>query len=146
MHNVLFKADTTQPRPHHDDRVDHHAAPDYTAADIGVPALGSVRLDPQIPNVDRQHYQRDVDPNRIKKYRKEDRDKLAGRWGLLAHRPDGSYWVINGQHHTIAAIQEGVSSLPYRVFESTGWRMEERVYAAWEDWHARYDHKDQDHE
>lgn len=145
LHNVLFKAET-QPRPHHGDRVDHHATPDYTPADIGVPSLGAVELDPQVPNVDRQHYQRELDTGRVKKYRKEPKDKLGSRWGLVAQRPDGSYWIINGAHHTAAAILEGIPALAYRVFQSTGWKMEQRVYAAWEKWHAQYDHDDQDGE
>ena len=113
-----------------------------TPADLGLPdgALHTIRIDPQDVNSDRQHYQRDLDPDRVEEYRGEKRKKLAARWGLLARRPDGSLWVVNGQHHTQAAVDEQIPALNYRMFDSDGWEQEAAVYAAWERWHDQYKH------
>jgi hypothetical protein len=142
----LSKADGPANPPdrprHHDDQTDHHAGPDYTAGDLGVRALDSVTVDPQVPNVDRQHYQRDLDLDRVARFEKEKRSKLAARWGLVARRPDGSLWIINGQHHTLAAVGRGIPELHYRVFNSTGAAQEARVYTAWEDWHDAHGHEE----
>lgn len=122
---------------------DHHAKPDYTAGDLDVDALYEAEVNPQVVNADRQHYQRDLDPERVAEIRKQKRKKIAARWGLLGRRGDGSHWVINGQHHTQAALEEGIPTLNYRVFDSDGWVQEAEVFAAWQRWHDQY-HASQD--
>lgn len=113
---------------------DHHKKPDYTPADLGVTELHTTEVDPQDVNVDRQHYQRDLDPDEVDRFRQHPK-RLAKRWGLLARRPDGSLWVVNGQHHTQAAVDEGIRQMRYRVFDSTGPAQEGKVYAAYQRWH-----------
>jgi hypothetical protein len=123
---------------HHADTDDHHGQ--YTAADIGVPALREISVDPRVLHVDHEHYQRRADPQRTAAYAGEPRKKLRSRVGLVAVRPDGTMWIVNGQHHTAAAIKRGVHTMRYEAFRSTGWRMEKRVYLAWERWHAANAH------
>jgi hypothetical protein len=113
---------------------DHHTGPDYPAADLGLPddALSLITVDPATLHVDHEHYQRDLDQDHVDEL--ADKPNLANRVGLLARRPDGSLWIVDGQHHTAAAVQEGIESMTYQVFDSTGWRMEKRVFDAWQLW------------
>lgn len=109
-----------------------HDGPDYDPAALGI--HGPTRLqmvDPQVPNVDRQHYQRDLNLDRVSMYEQAPKKELENRVGLLARRPDGSLWTIDGQHHTLAAIGRGVGKLPYRVFDSTGPQQEASIFQAW---------------
>ena len=109
-----------------------HDGPDYDPAALGIE--GPTRLemvDPQVPNVDRQNYQRDLNLDRVSMYEQASKSELENRVGLLARRPDGSLWTIDGQHHTLAAIGRGIKRMPYRVFDSTGPEQESGVCKAW---------------
>lgn len=136
---VVVKADQTGVSRRHDDRTDHHKGPDYTPADIGLDRLHDVEVDPREVRADQEHYQRPLDGGRVEAFEADGRKKLAKRWGLVAQRPDGSLWLINGQHHTAAAVALGVDEMRYRAFDSTGWRQERQVYLAWQQWHDRYE-------
>lgn len=123
---VLAKADGAVPV------TNPHDGPDYDPEALGI--QGPTRLqmvDPQVPNVDRQHYQRDLNLDRVSMYEQAPKKDLENRVGLLARRPDGSLWTIDGQHHTLAAIGRGVGKLPYRVFDSTGPEQEAGIFQAW---------------
>lgn len=126
---------------HHQDHHDHNRKPDYTAEDLGVPDLFKVRVDPRDVRADHR-YQRRLNQARVDHYAQEKRRALKHRHGLLAIRPDSTLWVINGQHHTAAAVEQGVKHLTYQAFVSDGWRDEARVYAAWQAWHDEYGHPD----
>lgn len=112
---------------------DHHSGPDYRPSELGVPALHPVTVDPATVRADHS-YQRPLDHDKVEHLTAEPKDRLAGRVGLLAHRPDGTYWVVDGQHHTAAAVKAGIRKLTYQCFDSTGEQMEARVYAAWQRW------------
>lgn len=126
---------------HHDDREDHHAGPDYGPRDIGLSAgaLRDIEVDPRSVRVDRRDYQRPLDYGRVREYRQEGRKKLRKRWGLAAVRPDGTIYVINGQHHTAAAIEKHIPTMRYRAFDSTGPQQERQVYQNWQAWHDKYE-------
>ena len=108
-----------------------HAGPDYDPSALGLDATQLMMVDPQVPNVDRQNYQRDLNLDRVAMYEQAPKKDLEDRVGLLARRPDGSLWTIDGQHHTLAAIGRGIKKLPYRIFDSTGPKQEAQVFEAW---------------
>ncbi len=116
------------------DQHTHNDVPDYTPQDLGVRALERVIVDPRDVRVDHT-YQRPRVEALVRKYMAEPRQRLMERVGLLALRPDGSMWVVDGQHHTAAAVAEGVTAMTYQQFASTGPKMEARVYAAYRRWH-----------
>lgn len=116
---------------------DYHVEPDYDPQELGVEHLGTTTVDPQIPQVDRQHYQHDLNMTWVVKCEEMKRKHLAARMGLLARREDGSLWIIDGQHHTLAAIGRGIPQLRYRVFDSSGPAQEKQVFAAWQAWQAQ---------
>jgi hypothetical protein len=117
------------------DQHTHNDRPDYTPQDLGLPTLERVIVDPRDTGVDHS-YQRPRQAGLVRHYADEPRQRLAARVGLLALRPDGSMWVVDGQHHTAAAIQVGLTELTYQQFLSTGPVMEARVYAALHHWHT----------
>lgn len=109
-----------------------HSGPDYDPAVLGIDGPTRLQMiDPQVPNVDRQNYQRDLNLDRVAMYEQAPKADLKNRVGLLARRPDGSLWTIDGQHHTLAAIGRGIGKLPYRTFDSTGPDQEAQVFEAW---------------
>lgn len=112
----------------------HNDRPDYTPADLGVPTLDRVIVDPRDLRVDHT-YQRPLQADLVDRYRREPPARLMERVGLLALRPDGSMWVVDGQHHTAAAVAEHITAMTYQQFLSTGPAMEAKVYKALHDWH-----------
>lgn len=126
--------------PHHADTTDHNDRPDYTAADLGVPSLQRIVANPQDVNIDREHYQRPLDPDRLAHFLDMPKRKLKKRVGLVAVRPDGSLWVVDGQHQVQAAVQRDIAQMAFQSFPSTGWEQEAEVYQAWQRWHAAHGH------
>jgi hypothetical protein len=119
--------------PHHID-----IKPPYTAAELGLQAdaLRYESIDPQIPQNDRQHYQRHIDESRVQHSVAQGVAEIAQRIGLLGYRSDGSYWIIDGQHHTEAAIRLGITVLGYWVFDSIGPEYEKGVFNRFAFWKA----------
>lgn len=76
-------------------------------------------------------YQRPVDPvnlaRKLNALRQGDRTFL----GLVARRDDGRYWVVDGQHHVLAARACGLSRLPFLVFSSAGAQIEAMWFGRW---------------
>ena len=112
----------------------HHRSPDYEAADLGIGELTTVTVDPGTLRVDHEHYQRPRDDAKVEAIAREGVDALTARWGLLALRPDGTRWIIDGQHHTAAAVTLGIDRMQYQQFDSTGPQMEARIFEAWQRW------------
>ncbi len=113
----------------------HHDGPEYDPKELGIKGpLTKKFVDPKMVNVDHR-YQRALNPKRVEQFAKQ-KDQLAEHVGLLAIRPDGSMWVVSGQHHTAAALEDKIPKMEYQTFKSTGWRMEKRVYDAYAKWHA----------
>lgn len=125
------------------DAHNHNDRPDYTAADLGLTQLNRIQVDPRDVQVDHS-YQRPTQQRLVDRYSQEPRQKLAERAGLLAIRSDGSMWVVDGQHHTLAAAREHINSLTYQSFLSTGPEMEAEVYARYQAWHRDHQHHEQD--
>jgi HK97 family phage portal protein len=145
-----FDEQTPEPKPQDSLPVDpywdagqhtHNDRPDYTPQDLGVPNLERVIVDPRDVHVDHA-YQRPRQEVLVRHYADEPRQRLAERVGLLAQRPDGTLWVIDGQHHSAAAIDVGITALTYQQFASSGPVMEARIYAALRLWHGRH-HEDE---
>lgn len=113
---------------------DHHNHPDYEAADLGVGELTAVVVDPGTLRVDHTNYQRPRDDQKVERLAQLGAQALEARYGLLARRPDGSRWIVDGQHHTAAAVVLGIPQMRYQEFESTGPLMERRVFEAWQTW------------
>jgi hypothetical protein len=108
----------------------------YNPADLGL-ANGALRfeiLDPQLAGNDRAHYQRPVVEARVQRYLRLKGDELEQRIGLLGCRDDSSLWVLDGQHHTEAAIRRGIALMGYWIFDSGGWEDERRVFEAFQEW------------
>lgn len=123
----------------------HNDVPDYTPADLGVADLQRIIVNPADLRVDHT-YQRTQQARLVRRYRGETRAQLTQRVGLIARRPDGSMWIVDGQHHTAAAVAEGVTAMTYQMFQSTGRDMEARVYAALQRWHEAHHAHDHDQE
>lgn len=103
------------------------------ALDLEDESMRVEAIDPQLLNNDRAHYQR----NRIEE-RVEEKLKHYHAWKekhcVVAQREDGTYWIINGQHHADAAMRLGATSVPCFVFNSTGWKFEAQVFKKFQDW------------
>ncbi|HEY6021622.1 MAG TPA: phage portal protein [Candidatus Paceibacterota bacterium] len=113
----------------------HHDEPEYDPKELGIKGdLTTKQIDPKFVNVDHR-YQRPLNPKRVEQFAKQ-KDKLKDHVGLLAIRADGSMWVVSGQHHTAAALEDGIPKMTYQTFRSTGWRMEKRIYENYAKWHA----------
>lgn len=117
------------------DAHNHNDKPDYEPQDLGLTQLNRVIVNPLDVNVDHEHYQRPTDQRLVDRYSQEPRQRLSQRVGLIAIRSDGSMWVVDGQHHTLAADREHINALTYQSFLSTGWEMEKQVYDAYHRWH-----------
>jgi phage portal protein BeeE len=114
---------------------DHHDKPDYRAVDLGIPGdLERVTVDPGTLHVDHDNYQRARDDEHVARIAAKGKGKLKGRLGLLARRDDGTLWIIDGQHHSAAAVVLGIKKMTYLVFDSTGPDLEARVFDAWQRW------------
>jgi HK97 family phage portal protein len=131
--------DKDQDQPESDSN--HHLDPDYNPELIGLPDTQLRKIDPRKVNVDHR-YQRPLNLKRAEQMARHS-DKLRKHVGLLAIRPDGSMWVVSGQHHTAAAVQDDIPEMQYRVFKSAGWRAERRIYNRYLAWHQQY-HKEGD--
>lgn len=125
------------------DAHNHNDAPDYTPNELGLTQLNRIQVDPRDVNVDHS-YQRPEDAQLVDRYAREPRQRLTERVGLLAIRSDGSMWVIDGQHHTLAAIQQHVNQLTYQSFLSTGPELERQVYEKYHAWHMALHDKEPD--
>lgn len=123
------------------DAHNHNDVPDYTATDLGVDELQRVIVDPRDIRVDHS-YQRPQHADLVRKYAAEPRQRLGERVGLLAIRPDGSMWCVDGQHHTAAAVIDHMTAMTYQQFHSTGPLMEAAVYKRLHDWHGQLHKKD----
>lgn len=119
----------------------HNDRPDYSPLDLGVANLFRVIVDPHDVRVDHS-YQRPLQANLVDRYRREPVQQLMERVGLLALRSDGSMWVVDGQHHTAAAVAENITAMTYQQFLSTGPAMEARAYKALHDWHNELHRRD----
>ena len=115
----------------------HHASPDYSPAEIGLNELNLVAVDPREVRTDHT-YQRQLVGSLVQKYA-ANRQELAQHVGLLAIRPDGSKWVVSGQHHTAAAVEDRLDSMSYQSFVSTGPEMEAEIYRRYQAWHQDRD-------
>jgi hypothetical protein len=119
----------------------HEIKPPYTEEQIGLPK-GAIRyesIDPQIPINDRQNYQRHIDDIRVQHSMKQ--PDVAQRIGLLAKRSYGAYFIIDGQHHTEAAIRLGINIMGYWVFDSDGVEHEKAVFNKFALWKAEQERK-----
>ena len=125
-----------------EDSHNHHLDPDYEPVLIGLPETEMREVDPTKVNVDHR-YQRPLNLKRAEEMAKHP-DMLKQHVGLLASRPDGSMWVVSGQHHTVAAVQDKIPEMHYRVFKSAGWRMERRIYNRYAAWHQKHHEGDDD--
>lgn len=123
------------PTVEHDSSPDHHhhKLPDYNPTALGIDSITLKKVDPKAVNTDHR-YQRPLDVERVTELAKDPKE-LKGHVGLLAIRPDGSMWVVEGQHHTAAAVQDDIPELSYQTFKSSGWKMEQKVYMAYHLWH-----------
>lgn len=109
--------------------------PDYSPLLPLTGALAEADLDPQVVNIDRKNYQRQLNMDTVDRLSAAP-DQVRNHVGLIAIRKDGSAWAINGQHHTLAAMRNKIPSLHYRVFASKGPKHERKVYTAWEQIHG----------
>ena len=108
----------------------------YNALDLNIPG-GSLRfdtVDPQLVNSDRLHYQSPVVELRVQSYVALRPDTLAQCIGVLACRDDDSLWVIDGQHHTAAAVRTGIGLMGYWIFDSSGHEEEKRIFQSFQAW------------
>lgn len=88
---------------------------------------------PQLLNNDRMNYQRKrIEQNVLRLMWNFDvhREKHS----IVAQRPDGSMYIINGQHHAEAAIRLSILSVPIFVFKSQGPEEESIVFGKFQDW------------
>jgi len=95
-------------------------------------------LDPQLFNNDRMHYQRNRIESNVKRIMKKYESDSA-KHAIIAQREDGSYWVINGQHHSEAAIRLGITSVPCYVFDSNGFEHEREIFVKFQEWQKELD-------
>lgn len=116
------------------DSHNHNDKPDYDPQDLGLTQLNRIIMNPADMHIDHS-YQRPTDYQLVARYAREPRQRLAQRMGLAAIRSDGSTWVVDGQHHTLAAVQEHINALTYQSFLSTGPEMEATVYSKYHAWH-----------
>jgi HK97 family phage portal protein len=126
------------------DSHNHHDKPDYDPRVLGLTVLNRIIADPRDIQADHR-YQRPERPQLIDRYVREPRSQLGQRIGLLAIRPDGSMWIVDGQHHTLAAKQAGLTMQSYQCFDSTGWEMENGVFDAFHRWHVALHGKEWDY-
>lgn len=117
----------------------HHDDPDYNPELIGLDNTEMRAVDPRRVNVDHR-YQRPLNLKRAEAMARHP-NKLKKHVGLLAIRPDGSMWVVSGQHHVVAAVQDEIPEMQFRTFKSNGWRMERRIYNRYAAWHEKH-HKE----
>ena len=92
-------------------------------------------IHPQLLNNDHLHYQRFRIEKRVlelvaKLKHSQDQDHSA----IAAQRPDGSYWVINGQHHTEAVVRLEWDLCEFMIFDSTGWEHEKEIFNNFQHW------------
>jgi len=88
--------------------------------------LRLMKVDPNLILNDHQHYQRyRIEDKVLHRMKHWDKDY---NFGILALRPDGYYFTINGQHHADAAVRLGVTEVNYYVFDSTGWEEEKVIF------------------
>ena len=125
------------------DAHNHNDKPDYTPQELGLTQLNRIQVDPRDVNIDHA-YQRPTDQRLVDRYSQEPRQNLSERCGLLAIRSDGSMWVVDGQHHTLAAVREHINSLTYQSFLSTGEEMEKQVFDRYHAWHVDLHGKEPD--
>ena len=91
------------------------------------------QLDPQLLNNDRMHYQRNRIEEKvlhIMKHFDAEKEKHA----VIAKRTDGTYWVINGQHHSERRIRLGITSFPCFVFDSKNVEHECEIFTKFQKW------------
>jgi hypothetical protein len=81
-------------------------------------------------------YQRPVDSanfaRKLAAMRQGDRTFL----GLAALRADGRFWVVDGQHHVLAARACGLTNLPFLVFTSAGAQIEAFWFDRWNEYQS----------
>jgi hypothetical protein len=97
--------------------------------------LKAKKINPQLLNNDRLNYQR---------FRIEERvlfliENYAGEIKkahsiIVAKRDDGTHWIINGQHHSEAAVRLNVSSIEVYLFKSKGVNQEKKVFKNFQEW------------
>ena len=108
----------------------------YNALDLNISG-GSLRfdtIDPQLVNTDRLHYQTPLAEVRVQSYVALAPHLLSQRIGVLACRDDDSLWVIDGQHHTAAAVRSEIDLMGYWIFDSSGYAEERRVFQSFQAW------------
>lgn len=94
------------------------------------------KINPQYLNNDHTHYQRFRIEKRVKEIldKSEHEDKSPAHLRIAGLRSDGTYWLINGQHHTEASVRLEIPSLEYKVFDSLGWEHERDVFTRFQKW------------
>lgn len=127
--------DAWQPKPEQMSADEATNEPDYSPLLPLTGALGRVTLDPQVINIDRLHYQRQLNMDTVDRLAAAP-DQVRNHVGLIAIRKDGTSWAINGQHHTLAAMRSKIPQMHYRAFASKGPKHEKKVYTAWEQIHG----------
>jgi hypothetical protein len=95
---------------------------------IGEQHFRKENISPQYLWNDRFHYQRHIDQERVRNILKKKMKSQKDRRIIAARRMDGTYWIINGQHHNEAYLRAGIDKVKVWVFDSTGWGTEATIF------------------
>jgi len=92
-------------------------------------------------NNDRVHYQRAPIESNVQKHVEQMSKESLDSWtGIVAQRADGSYWLLNGQHHSEAAIRLGYKKLRFYIIPSDGPQHETLIFGMFQKFQEK--HKD----
>ncbi len=95
--------------------------------------LNEVKLDPQLLNNDHQHYQRKRIESRVQEILFS--SKPSSLPIIAAERKeDGSFWIINGQHHAEAYVRTNVQEVVVWIFTSDSFMNEMKVFSLFQQW------------
>jgi hypothetical protein len=94
---------------------------------LGV-VVHEIELDPQLLLNDHEHYQRYTIEAKVEAVMHKLKSGHPFPNAFAAMRQDGSYWLLDRQHHTEAAKRLGISAIPVWVFNSTGWQQEAELF------------------
>lgn len=96
------------------------------------------RISPQWLCVDRLHYQRQLDQDKVAEIleamRQDPTSEKSRSDMVVAIRPDRTHWLINGQHHCEAAMRLKIPLVEIRWMLSPGWKFERVMYGRFERW------------
>lgn len=94
---------------------------------LGV-VVHEIDLDPQLLLNDHEHYQRYTIEEKVEGIMHALKHGHLMPTAFAAMREDGSYWLLDRQHHIEAAKRLGIKSVPVWVFNSTGWQQEAELF------------------